>query len=441
MGVLDEGMTIPDLPTAFSLGDLRLGVATCALQIEGGDRGNNWYDWAMIPGRIKDGSTPLRSTGHWERWREDTELMASMGLQVYRTGIEWSRIEPRPGEWDREALARYREELTAVREAGIEPMVTLHHFTHPSWFEAMGAWEHERAVDTWLRFVRVVVEELGDVVTDWCTINEPNVYAVGGYLFGTFPPGRTNAWGALRKVLRHMAIAHCRAYGLIHEVVPGARVGFAHHVRPFVPMSPRNPVHRTLAKVNAHLFQDVLTDAMLGGRFGRELGGQPEGIEPGRYYDYVGINYYSRTAVKGIADDRFEGVPVNDLDWEIYPDGLVEVVGPIVRRYPGAVWITENGTCDNTDAFRARYLHDHLATIVASDLPVERYYHWCFVDNWEWDEGEVPRFGLVHLDYETGERTVKESGRFFSEIIAAGGVTEEMHARYVAPTRYRIAGP
>lgn len=425
--------------TSFDLGGLRLGVATAALQIEGGDRNNNWYDWSMIPGRIKDGSTSLRTTGHWERWREDTDLMAGMGLQLYRMGIEWSRVEPRPGELDRAVLARYREELEAVRSAGIEPMVTLHHFSQPSWFEAMGGWAHERAVDTWLRFVRVVVTELHDVVSDWCTINEPNVYAVGGYLFGNFPPGRANAWIELRKVLRHMAIAHCRAYSLIHDIAAEPRVGFAHHVRPFHPFAAGNPVHRVLAKVNARLFQDVLTDAMLGGRFGVELGGQPDDVTPGRHYDYIGINYYSRTAVKGLADDRFEQVPVTDLDWEIYPQGLIEVVAPISARYPGPVWVTENGTCDNDDSFRSRYLHDHLATIAASDLPFERYYHWCFVDNWEWEEGEVPRFGLVHLDHETGERTVKESGRFYSEIIAAGGVTDDMYDRYVSPQSYRTA--
>lgn len=430
---------MPEIPTSFDLGDLRLGVATAAVQIEGGDRANSWYDWSMIPGRIKDGSTPLRSTGHWERWREDTALMSQLGLETYRMGIEWSRVEPRPGELDREALARYREELEAVRAAGIEPMVTLHHFSHPSWFEAMGAWEHDRAVDTWLRFVRVVVAELHDVVTDWCTINEPNVYAVGGYLFGNFPPGRTNAWLALRKVLRHMAIAHCRAYHLIHEIAPQARVGFAHHVRPFAPFASGNPVHRAMARVNAHLFQDVLTDAMLGGCFGIELGGQPDDVTPGAHHDYVGINYYTRSAVTGISDNRFEDVPVNDLDWEIYPQGLLEVVAPIVQRYPGPIWVTENGTCDNDDAFRARYLHEHLATMVTSGLPFERYYHWCFVDNWEWDVGEVPRFGLVHLDWESGDRTVKESGRFYAQIIANRGVTEEMHARHVAPQAYRTA--
>jgi beta-glucosidase len=427
-------------PHAFDLGGLKLGVATCALQIEGGDTGNNWYDWAKIPGRIKDGSTPLRATDHWSRWREDTELMASLGLQIYRLGVEWSRIEPSPGEFDHAVLDRYREELQLLRDRGIAPLVTLHHFTNPRWFEELGAWTNTHAVETFTRFVGVVTHALGDLVSDWCTINEPNVYALGGYLDGQFPPGRKNGWTDVRKVLRNMARAHCAAYTLIHERQPDARVGFAHHLRVFDPLNPRNPVHRTLSKVNAHLFQDALSDAFLGGRFSRVLGGQPDDVTPGTYYDYLGINYYSRTAVSKIDDGTFPFAPVNDLGWEIYPEGIVAVAEDLHRRYPGPIWITENGTCDNTDSFRARYLYDHLGAITASGLPFERYYHWCFVDNWEWAEGEVPRFGIVALDYETQERTVKDSGRFYAGIIAAGGVTEELYAAHVAPQTYHRAG-
>jgi beta-glucosidase len=431
----DEGMTDG---LRFSIGDLRIGVATCATQIEGGRRDTNWADWAALPGRIKDGSTPLRTTDHWNRWREDTALMAELGLQVYRLGIEWSRIEPTPGDFDTEAIARYRDEIEAVRAAGIEPMVTLHHFTHPSWFEAIGGWTSEVAVETWLRFVRFCVEHLDDLVTDWCTINEPNVFATGGYLFGEFPPGRRNDWGAIRRVLRTMARAHCAAYDLIHELQPSAKVGFAHHLRVFEPLNPRNPVHRALARSNAYLFQEALTDAFLGGRFARVLGGQPDDVTPGRRYDWLGINYYSRTAVSKMDDGTFPGAPVNDLGWEIHPEGLVTVARWLHERYPGPIWVTENGTCDNDDSFRSLFLHDHLRAMATSGLPFERYYHWCFVDNWEWAEGNVPRFGIVALDDETLERTVKDSGRFLASIVAAGGVTEEAYAAHVAPQRYRV---
>ena len=142
------------------------------------------------------------------------------------------------------------------------------------------------------------------------------------------------------------------------------------------------------------------------------------------------------TRVSRLADGTFPGQPVNDLGWEIHPQGLVDVIGRLHERYPGPVWVTENGVCDATDAYRARFIHDHLGALAASGLPVERYYHWCLVDNWEWSDGEVPRFGIVHLDHRSQERTVKDSGRFLAEAARRGEVTEEMYDRFVAGQEY-----
>lgn len=422
----------------FSTRDLLVGVATASLQIEGGDRNNNWYDWAQLPGNIADGSTPLRATDHWNRWREDTELMAELGLQTYRMSVEWSRIEPRPGEVDRAALDRYREEISAVRDAGIVPLVTLHHFSQPSWFQGLGGWTSPHAVDRFLRLVDTVVEGLGDLVTDWVTINEPNVYATQAHLFGEGPPG-TRDWGAVRATLRHMTMAHVGAYRLIHHKQPDARVGFAHHARVFAPLNPRNPLHRMFAAVDQALFQDLLADAMLAGRWSPLLGRRPAEVEPGRYYDYLGLNYYSRSAVRGMADGTFPDAPVNDLGWEVYPAGLVEVARSLHEKHPAPIWVTENGTADASDAFRARFVHDHLAAMASSGLPFERYYHWCFVDNWEWADGEGPRFGIVGLDYDTQERTVRESGRFLAAVIRDGGVTRAVFEEFVAGQKYPVA--
>ncbi|MDO5534869.1 MAG: family 1 glycosylhydrolase [Propionibacteriaceae bacterium] len=419
----------------FSTRELLIGVATSSAQIEGGDRNNNWYDWAQMPGTIADGSSPVRATDHWNRWREDTALMAELGLQTYRMSVEWSRIEPRPGEIDRGALERYRDEVAAVREAGLVPLVTLHHFSHPSWFAGLGGWTAAVAPERFLALVEVVVEALGEYVTDWVTINEPNVYATQAYLFGEGPPG-TRDWGAVRATLRHMTIAHIRAYRLIHRLQPDAKVGFAHHARVFAPLVERNPAHRVFSAVDRALFQDLLADAMLAGRWTPLLGRRPDDIAPGRYYDYLGLNYYSRSAVSGLSDGTFPGAPVNDLGWEVYPAGLVEVARDLHRRHPAPIWVTENGTADAADAFRSRFVFDHLQAIAASELPFERYYHWCFVDNWEWNDGEDPRFGIVALDYETQERTVRDSGRFLAHVIADGGVTQGTYDTFVAGQDY-----
>ncbi len=446
--------------SGFSLDGVLLGVATAATQIEGGCDSTNWADWAREPGHIADGSSPIRATGHWERWREDTELMASLGVQTYRFGVEWARLEPSPGVFSDEAFAHYRDELTLLRDRGIRPLLTLHHFNNPRWFEQMGAFEHPECVPIFLRYVQRVVTELGDLVEDWCTINEPNVYATFGYLYGVFPPGRKSLPRTLR-VMSNLAHAHITAYELIHALRAGkpTRVAFAIHLRVFDPANPANPVHRALARAQEFLFQGAITEAMCTGRFRRPLH-RPAAVHEGRYYDAVGINYYSRSWVSKIGDGARPGAQVNDLGWEIYPEGLARVGRWVADRWPAPIWITENGTADNGTAdngtagngtadnwttgnggpgqverFRAQFVHDHLEVLAAAratGVPFERYYHWCFVDNWEWAEGEVPRFGIVALDYETQERTVKPSGRFFADVIAAGGVTDEIIARHLA---------
>ena len=419
----------------FRLDGLMLGVATAATQIEGGCDTTNWADWALTPGHIADGSSPVRATGHWDRWREDTDLMASLGIQTYRFGVEWARLEPQPGVFSDEAFSHYRDELTALRDKGIRPLLTLHHFNNPRWFEALGAFERADNVAHFLRFVERVVTELGDLVEDWCTINEPNVYATFGYLLGRFPPGVRSLPRAVR-VMTNLAHAHITAYELIHALRAGqpTRVTFAVHLRVFDPANPANPAHRALARAQEYLFQTALTEAMCTGRFGMPLR-RPAGIHEGRYYDALGINYYSRSWVSTIGDGTRPGAQLNDLGWEIYPEGLARVARWAYDRWPAPIWVTENGTCDATDRFRAQYLHDHLEVMAAAretGLPFERYYHWCFVDNWEWAEGEVPRFGIVDLDYATLERTVKSSGRFYADVIAEGGVTDEIAARYLS---------
>ena len=421
--------------TECRLDGVLLGVATAATQIEGGCDTTNWADWAKTPGHIADGTTPVRATGHWERWREDTELMASLGIQTYRFGVEWARLEPQPGVFSDEAFAHYRDEITLLRDKGIRPLLTLHHFNNPRWFESMGAFEHPDCVPIFLRFVERVVTELGDLVEDWCTINEPNVYATFGYLYGVFPPGLKSLPRTLR-VMTNLAHAHITAYELIHALRAGkpTRVTFAVHLRVFDPANPANPVHRALARAQEFLFQEAVTEAMCTGRFRMPLR-RPAGIREGRYYDALGINYYSRSWVSKIGDAARPGAELNDLGWEIYPEGLERVARWAHDRWPAPIWVTENGTADTPERFRTQFLHDHLEIVSAAratGLPFERFYHWCFVDNWEWAEGEVPRFGIVALDYATQERTVKPSGRFYADVIAAGGVTPEIAARHLS---------
>ncbi|MGV8910294.1 MAG: glycoside hydrolase family 1 protein [Propionicimonas sp.] len=419
---------------AFSLPRCVLGVATAATQIEGGELDTNWHRWAAA-GRIADGSSPARAADHWNRVTEDVALLKELGIRHYRMGLEWARLEPDDGNFDPEAFAHYRDELTSLHDAGITTLVTLHHFTLPGWFVDSGGWLAADAVPTFLRFVEKVVTELGDLGAEWITINEPNIYATQAYLFGTWPPGQRSFPRSIA-VMRALAGAHIAAYVRIHELQPHARVAAAHHLRVFAPAQRRNPAHRAGAVLTRYLFQGALVKAFNTGRSAWPLRA-PKGVRPGRYFDFHAINYYSRSTVRGIGDGVAAGADVNDLGWEIYPAGLVEVASWMSVHYPGVpVFLTENGTCDTTDSFRSRFLYDHLAGIAASDLPIERYYHWCFTDNWEWAEGEAARFGLVQLDFATQHRAVKDSGRFYADIIANGGVTEAAHERWVAGQKY-----
>ncbi len=427
--------TAPFDPPGFALTGLSLGVATAATQIEGGDADTNWHRWADQPGRIKDGTTPRRAADHWNQVEPDIALLGELGVQHYRMGLEWARLEPSPGQFDRSAVNHYREELTALRAAGIAPLVTLHHFNNPWWFEADGGWESRHALTVFDRYVDFVLVNLGDLADEWITINEPNVYATQGWVDGSWPPGVTGSIRRAQKVMQAMAAAHIRTYLTIHRAWPQAKVGVANHLRSFAPKRRWNPLDRVSARGAEYLFQTALTRAFSVGRFLAPFV-QPREIDPGQYYDFQGINYYTRSSVTGLADGVANNVPVNDLGWEIYPEGLVEVAQWTHDQYPGPIWITENGTPDAADAFRSLFLYDHLKVIADSALPIERFYHWCFTDNFEWADGEEPRFGLVELDYETQRRTVRESGRFYADIIANRGVTADAYRRWVLGGRY-----
>ncbi len=421
---------------------LLLGSATAATQIEGGDENNNWARFAG-EGKVYDGTSPVRAADHYVRWREDIDLMAEMGLQVYRLGVEWSRIEPERNTFSDEALLRYREEIEYIKEKGIKPLLTLHHFTNPIWFEDMGGWENKESADIFLNFAEHVVDYLGDTVDEYITINEPNVYALNSLFYGVWPPEKKSL-SAYIKAFSNMTAAHVRAYKMIHEKrremgKESTLVSFANHLRVFEPKNPKNLWHKICSGLAEYLFQGAITDAMMTGKC-RFPVRRRKGVKRGRYCDFIGINYYSRSTVEGLADGVREGAPINDLGWEIYHEGLIELSNRFSEKYGRdlPVYVTENGTCDNTDAFRPRFIYDQLKLISETDNRIERYYHWSFIDNFEWRDGERARFGMVHIDYETQRRTVKDSGRLYADIISNGGATDEAYEAYVAKTNYNI---
>ena len=419
---------------------LLLGVATSATQIEGGERNNNWYRFSE-QGGIKDGSSCVRACDHFNRWREDIDLMADMGIQIYRFGIEWSRIEPERGVFSEEALGVYREMLEHMLSKGIKPLLTLHHFTNPLWFEDMGGFTHPDSPDIFMEYVRRAVGAYADLVSDYITINEPNIYCTNSLFYGIWP-AKEKSLGALIKGYSNMTACHIRAYRFIHEHrrslgYSDTKVSFANHLRVFEAKHKWNPINRIFARLTSYLFQGALTRSMMRGRCAFPVR-RYRGVRRGRYYDFIGVNYYSRSTVTGIADGVRENCPKNDLDWEIYHEGLIRIANKLGKKYKAPVFVTENGTCDNTDAFRPLFIYDQLKLISETKNPITRYYHWSFIDNFEWLEGESARFGIVHVDYETQERTVKPSGKLYSDIIKTGGVSDAAYEEYVGGLEYNI---
>lgn len=419
--------------------DLLLGTATAATQIEGGDKNNNWAIFAA-QGKVKDGTTPVRADDHYARFKEDIDLMAQMGLQIYRFGIEWSRVEPQQGVYSEEAIAHYREEIEYMLSKGIRPMLTLHHFTNPLWFEDMGAFEHKDSPEIFLSLVKKAVEAFGDLVGDYITINEPNVYCTNSLLFGEWPPEKKSL-ASVVNAFSNLTAAHIMAYGYIHEKrremgFDNTVVSFANHLRVFEPKNKKKPLHCFYAWATEYLFQDAITTAMMTGKC-RFPVLRRKGVKKGKYYDFIGINYYTRSCISGFADGVRADCFKNDLGWEIYHDGLLELSERLYEKYHAPVFVTENGTCDNTDSFRPRFIYDQLKLISQQENHITRYYHWSFIDNFEWKEGESARFGIVHVDYETQERTVKNSGKLYASIIQNGGVTAEAFDAFVKDSQYK----
>jgi beta-glucosidase len=389
------------------------GTATSATQIEGGCTTSDWAAFAERPGRIKHGDTPAVACDSWKRWPEDVALQKSLGMGAYRMSIEWARIEPRPGELDRGALDAYREQLGALRDAGIVPMVTLHHFTLPRWLADAGGVLAADFPVRFASFTRAAASALGDLCAMWITVNEPNVLAAHAYLLGVWPPAKKDpllAWRAQRRLLD----AHDAAYRALKEVRPDAQVGVAHHLRTVEPARPASLADRAAAALFGRVFNEAFARAACG-----------HGTQ-----DFFGLNYYSRDVVRFsfrraaelfVARGIPEGAPVSDLGWEIYPAGLGHLVCTWARRSGLPVYVTENGIADARDAKRGAFLVDHLRELeraIADGVDVRGYYHWSLLDNFEWAEGYEPRFGLVEVRYATGERRIRESARLYARIAA-----------------------
>ncbi len=413
----------------------RWGTATSSHQVEGSNTNNDWWLFEQQPGRIRDGTRSGAACDWWHRAEEDFDRMRALHQNAHRLSLEWSRLEPEPDRWDGRAEARYRQMLRGLVERGIEPMVTLNHFTLPLWAAHRGGWENPEIVGWFRRYARRCAEAFGDLVSLWIPINEPNVVVALGYLHGKHPPGLRNPLRA-RRAIPNLLRAHAAAYRAIHEVQPHAQVGTAHNFRPFDPARPHARLDRWIASVHGQFFNRMWLEALHHGLSRSALG---------RWYlpecagtmDFVGVNYYTRDRVRfspwgvwaGFGEPiRDPGAVYSDGDYgEVYPEGLYRTVRAVWERYRKPVFVTENGLPDADDDLRPRFLLDHLSALhqaIGEGADVRGYYYWSIVDNFEWAEGWTLRFGLIAVDPTTQRRTFRPSAFLYAEICARNGLPD-----------------
>ncbi len=426
------------------------GTASAAHQVEGHNTNNQWWAFEQQPGAIWYGDRSGMACNWWENAEADFDRMVDLGLNAHRLSVEWSRIEPEPGRFDHAALDRYREMLGGLRQRGITPMVTLHHFTEPLWLTRMGGWENGATVALFRRYVETTVRALGDLCTHWVTINEPMIYISKGWFLGHWPPQKTNFLQALT-VMRHMLNGHAEAYHAIHAVQPQAEVGYAKHVRLFQRRNPASQADRFAAGLKRWLFEHMWVAATKDGRLRPPLGPMQQNPRLVDSYDFLGINYYTRDTV------RFSPNPLTLFGEEHFPPqaqlsdagrrgafaqfdpaGIYQICQEVSNHNPGVkIYITENGVPDHADRFRARWLVAHLQQLhraIQAGYNVRGYFHWTLVDNFEWDEGWGLRFGLYALDPKTGERTARPSAAVYAEIARRNGLSPDLQQRIMQIT-------
>lgn len=435
-----------DFPSAF-----RWGTATSAHQVEGQQTNNDWWSIEQVGGYIYKDQRAGDACDWWRHAESDFDRMAAMHHNTHRLSIEWSRIQPQPDKWSEEALLRYREMLEVLHDRGIEPMVTLHHFTNPLWMAVLGGWENENSSKWFETYVRKVVSTLSDLVKLWCTINEPMVLLGQGYLLGNWPPNQRSILSLYQAGL-NMAKAHAAAYHAIHEIDPGAQVGLAKHMVVWSPHRAWIPTDHLVARLVNRISNHVILDALTKGEV-RTLGRRSVQLEnAANTLDWLGINYYQRYRVgmkiRNILRTIFPKLPADIFyhgtkpgyqkgpgTWgEIHAEGLFDTLRS-VARYNLPIYITENGIPDKDDVHRPRFILTHLHQLwkaIQQGIPVRGYYHWSLVDNFEWSEGYNPefRFGLFGVDFETQERIARTSGELYAQICKHNSISQELVTEY-----------
>jgi beta-glucosidase len=392
------------------------GTATSATQIEG-HVDNEWTDFVA-----RDGNTCGIACNSYYQYAEDIQWMRQLGVNTYRVGIEWSRLQSQAhGPLNQTELARYVDQLDRLNAAGITPMVVLHHFSNPRWINARGGWTHAGTISAFVDYATRLADALRDRVRLWNTFNEPDTYASCGYLIGEFPPLKKGRLDCFRTVLRHMGEAHervCRAIRRTGSGLGEVEAGFSKNWTHFQPYWKASPWDWLMsAFIHRHLNTLVMK---------RFLGGARRTAST-----FLGVNYYGRIRFRnlmplvptfGFSHDKLArmGVECDDM-LERHPAGLEAALQEMYRQCHLPIYITEHGSSSTDDAFRERDLRDNLAALhraMERGVDVRGFYYWSLLDNFEWQFGYSKKFGLLGVDFNDGRRSrsLKPLARIYREV-------------------------
>ena len=435
--------------------DFLWGAATSAYQIEGAPLADGagpsiWHEFAHTPGRTRNGDTGDIACDHYHRCREDVALMAELGLNAYRFSISWSRVLPEGrGRVNPPGLGFYERLVDALLEQGIQPMLTLYHWDLLAALDRLGGWLNPDSADWFADYVQILFRALDDRVQLWVTLNEPWVVVDGGYLHGVLAPGQRNLFAAPH-ASHHLLRAHAAAVQA-YRAIGRHQIGLVVNLEPKYPATASAEDFAATLRADAYWNRQYLDPVFLGAYPPElaEIFGAAWPTFPAADLDFIrqpldflGVNYYSRQVVRHDPQDwplqaariRQPRHTYTSLDWEVYPQGLTDILEWVAQRYgPLPLYITENGAAfydppqaDDLadDPLRQRYLRDHLQAALAArqkGVNLRGYFAWSLLDNFEWAHGYAPRFGLTHVDYATQRRTIKASGRFYAKVIRSQG--------------------
>lgn len=396
------------------------GTSTSAHQVEGHNH-NDWTEWEKLNAaelaylgkkrfkklpsweNIKNAAQDPENyisgiaVDHWNRYEEDLELAEELGTNAYRFSIEWSRVEPEKGKWDQEALDHYRKMIASMKAHGLEPFLTVWHWTLPIWLSKEGGVASKHFPEYISRYAEKLTRSFGNEVKYWLTLNEPELYAWNSYFRGVWPPNKDNPL-LYNRVFKNLAAAHSLMHKSMKAVDPKAEIGYATNQTVFESAG---------GKWNDWLFKKA--DKFWNDRFLDKVS---------KDLDFIGLNYYFHNRIN-FWFNRNSNERISDLGWELYPRGLEAALKKLAdRKKP--IYITENGLADQKDENRTWFLRESLNAVrraIKEGVDVRGYFHWSLLDNFEWDKGFWPRFGLIEVNRKTLNRTVRGSGRFYHSII------------------------